>query len=246
MQYDAEFCRQMRVSDSEKDDCLALISDIIYLATSARNYGLLSLGKEAEESESFLLRKGLELALDGVKSETARTILELYIFSADYKGKELLERCIILEGVIAILEGMHPKLLKELLLSFLGESSHDVYKEEFDIEEIEKLKGYLKSVEDKPAASESGVEMGNLLEPLNNQAIKQFLQTISIEDLAKVMSDLDGKAQVKLFNKLTKRGAFLLLDAIEHHDSFEAQEMEEAHEKVVVILNDLQNQASLQ
>lgn len=246
MQYDAEFCRQMRVSDSEKDDCLALISDIIYLATSARNYGLLSLGKEAEESESFLLRKGLELALDGVKSETARTILELYIFSADYKGKELLERCIILEGVIGILEGIHPKLLKELLLSFLGESSHDVYKEEFDIEEIEKLEGYLKSVENKPAASESGAKMGNLLEPLNNQAIKQFLQTVSIEDLAKVMSDLDGKAQVKLFNKLPKRGAFLLLDAIEHQDSLEMQEMEEAHEKVVVILNDLQNQASLQ
>ena len=243
MQYDAEFCRQMRVSDSEKDDCLALISDIIHLATSARNYGLLSLGKEAEESESFLLRKGLELALDGVKSETARTILELYIFSANYKGKELLERCIILEGVIAILEGMHPKLLKELLLSFLGESSHDLYKEEFDIEEIEKLEGYLKSVENKPAASESGAEMGNLLEPLNNQAIKQFLQTVSIEDLAKVMSDLDGKAQVKLFNKLPKRGAFLLLDAIEHHDSLEAQEMEEAHEKVVAIINELHSQA---
>jgi flagellar motor switch protein FliG len=141
---------------------------------------------------------------------------------------------------------MHPKLLKELLLSFLGENSHDVYKEEFDIEEIEKLEGYLKSVENKPAASESGAEMGNLLEPLNNQAIKQFLQTVSIEDLAKVMSDLDGKAQVKLFNKLPKRGAFSLLDAIEHHDSLEAQEMEEAHEKIVVILNDLQNQASLQ
>jgi hypothetical protein len=246
MQYDAEFCRQMRVSDSEKDDCLALISDIIYLATSARNYGLLSLGKEAEESESFLLRKGLELALDGVKSETARTILELYIFSADYKGKELLERCIILEGVIAILEGMHPKLLKELLLSFLGESSHDVYKEEFDIEEIEKLEAYLKSVEEKPAASKSAAELGNLLEPLNNETIKQFLQTISIDDLAKVISDLEGRFQIKLFNRLPKRGAFLVLDAIEQHSSLEVQEMEEAHEKVVAIINELHHQTYLQ
>jgi hypothetical protein len=72
------------------------------------------------------------LALDGVKGQTARTILELYIFTADDKGKDLLERRIILEGVIGILEGMHPKLLKELLLCFLGESGHAIYEEEYE------------------------------------------------------------------------------------------------------------------
>ena len=127
MNYDAEFCQQIRVSEDAKRQCLALVSEILFLATKARNYGLLSLGKEAEESASFLLRKGLQLALDGVKSHTARTILELYIFTGDYTGKDLLERCIILEGVMGVLEGMHPKLLKELLLSFLGESGHTMY-----------------------------------------------------------------------------------------------------------------------
>ncbi|MGD9235393.1 MAG: FliG C-terminal domain-containing protein [Desulfobacterales bacterium] len=245
MHYDAEFCRQMRISDSEKDDCLTLVSDIIYLATSARNYGLLSLGKAAEESESFLLRKGLELALDGVISTTARTILELYIFSADYTGKALLERCIILEGVIGIMEGAHPKLLKELLLSFLGESGHDVYKKEFDIEEIEKLEAYLKDVEKKPAASDSASKLGKLLGPLNNAALKQFLQTINIDELAKVIADLPGEVQIRLFNSLPKRGAFLVVDAIEHQGALEAQEIEEAHEKVVAIINELHTQAYL-
>ena len=79
MNYDAEFCQQMRVSEDEKRQCLALVSEILTLATKGRNFGLLSLGKEAEESSSFLLRKGLQLALDGVKSHTARIILELYI-----------------------------------------------------------------------------------------------------------------------------------------------------------------------
>lgn len=116
MNYDAEFYQQIRVSEDEKRECLALVSEILALATRGRNFGLLSLGKEAENSSPFLLRKGLQLALDGVKSHTARTILELYIFTGDYTGKELLERCIILEGVLGILDGMHPKLLKELLL----------------------------------------------------------------------------------------------------------------------------------
>ena len=132
MNYDAQFCQQIRVSEGDKRQCLALISKILLLANNARNYGLLSLGKEAEESTSFLLGKGLQLALDGVKPHTARMILELYIFTGDYTGKDLLERCIILEGVMGILEGMHPKLLKELLLSFLGESGHSMYKEGFE------------------------------------------------------------------------------------------------------------------
>lgn len=245
MQYDAEFCRQMRVSDSDKDDCLALISEIIYLANSARNYGLLSLGKAAEENESFLLRKGLALALDGVKSSTARTILELYIFSADYTGKDLLERCITLEGVIGILEGMHPKLLKELLLSFLGEAGHDSYKEEFDIEEIEKLDAYLKRVENKPAASESSAELSRLLQSHNPAVTKQFLQVINIEDLSKVINHLSGDIQIKLFNSLPERGAFLMLDAIEQQNPLDDAEQEEAIEKVVAIINELHHQTCL-
>ena len=158
MNYDAEFCQQIRVTEDEKRECLALISEILYLATSARNYGLLSLGKEAEGNSSFLLRKGLQLALDGVKSQTARTVLELYIFTADYIGKDLLERCIILEGVIGILEGMHPKLLRELLVSFLGESGHGIYKDEYEPLEKEKLDGYLNKVKGQAAASQSAAD----------------------------------------------------------------------------------------
>jgi flagellar motor component MotA len=90
MNYDAEFCQQIRVSEAEKRPSFALISEILALATKGRNFGLLSLGKEAEENSSFLLGKGLQLALDGVKSHTARTILELYILTGNYTGKELL------------------------------------------------------------------------------------------------------------------------------------------------------------
>jgi hypothetical protein len=44
---------------------------------------------------------------------------------------------------------------------------------------------------------------------------------------------------------LPKRGAFLVVDAIEHQGALEAQEIEEAHEKVVAIINELHTQAYL-
>ena len=245
MNYDAEFCQQIRVSKEDKRQCLALISKILFLATNARNYGLLSLGQEAEESTSFLLGKGLQLAMDGVKSHTARTILELYIFTGDYSGKDLLGRCIILEGVMGILEGMHPKLLKELLLSFLGESGHSMYKEEFEAREKEKLKPYLQKIEEKPAASDSSAKLGNVIARLNGKAIKQFLQIINIEDLAKAIKDMDGKVQIKVFNHLPERGASLLLESVEKMDSIEPHETLQAQNKVVAIISEMRDQGRI-
>ena len=245
MNYDNEFCQQIRVSEDAKRQCLDLISEILFLATNARNYGMLSLGKEAEENASFLLRKGLQLALDGVKSHTARTILELYIGTGNYTGKDLLQCCIILEGVMGILEGMHPKLLKELLLSFLGESGHNMYKEEFEAREKEKLDLYLQKIEEKPAASSSSAKLGNVIARLNGQVIKQFLQIINIDDLAKAIKEMDGKVQIKLFNHLPERSASLLLESMEQTDSIDPQEILAAQNKVVAAISELKNQGRI-
>ncbi len=245
MNYDAEFCQQIRVNEDAKRQCLDLISEILFLANKARSYGLLSLGKEAEENDSFLLSKGLQLALDGVKSHTARTILELYIFTGDYTGKDLLQRCIILEGVMGILEGMHPKLLKELLLSFLGEPGHNMYKEAFEAKEREKLDLYLQKIEEKPAASSSSAKLGKIIARLNGQVIKQFLQIINIDDLAKAIKDMEGKVQIKLFNHLPERSASLLLESIEQTDSIEPHEILDAQNKVVAAISGLKNQGQI-
>ena len=245
MNYDAEFCQQIRVSEDEKRQCFERISEILSLATKGRNFGLLSLGKEAEESSSFLMRKGLQLALDGVKIQRARTILELYIHTGNYTGKELLERCIILEGVLGILEGMHPKLLKELLLSFLGETGHTIYKEEFEASEKKKLRSYLQEIEKKPAATNSAAKLGSIIVKLNEKAIKHFLQIIHIEDLAKTAKDMDGKAQIKIFNHLPGRSASLLFEAIEQMDSVEPGKIVEAQNKFVAIMSELREQGRI-
>jgi len=238
MNYDAEFCRQIRVSEDVKRQCLGLVSEILQLATKARNYGLLSLGKEAEESPSFLLRKGLQLALDGVKSNTARLVLELYILTGDYTGKDLLERCIILEGV-------HPKLLKEVLLAFLGESEHVMLKEEFEARERQKLESHLKKIIKKPAASDSSAKLGKIIAGLNHKKLKGFLQTINIEDLAKAIKNMEGKVQIKLFNHLPERSSASLLEALERVDTIEHHEIREAQHKVVAILTELKDQGRI-
>ena len=241
MEYDVEFCQQIRVNDDEKRQCLTLISEILSLANKGRNFGLLSLGKEAEESSSFLLRKGLELALDGVKGHTARMIMELYIHTGDYTGKELLQRCIILEGVIGILDGMHPKLLKEILLSFLGEAGHTIFRAEFEAKDKEKLLAYLKKIEKIPAAGNSSAKLGKYIARLDKKTMKRFLQIINMDDLAKTIKDMNGKVQIKVFKHLKERSGLLLLEAIEQLDSVEHDEIVESQNKAIAIMAELKD-----
>ena len=54
--------------------------------------------------------------------------------------------------------------------------------------------------------------------------------------------ELDGGLQIKLFNNLPERGAFLLLDTVERLDSVQPLEVQEAQEKVTAILAELKDQ----
>ena len=137
MIYDWEFRERSHCSDAEKDECMTVISEILSLAIKARHLGLLTLVKDIEETKSFLLKKGIQLIVDGVKPQTVRTILEFYILTGDYRGKELLERCLILEGVLAILEGVHPKVIKEIMLALVGEDGYEAFESKLETKNAE-------------------------------------------------------------------------------------------------------------
>jgi chemotaxis protein MotA len=87
MQYDWYFGQKSKSSDAEKRQCMNLVHDLINLSMMARRNGLLSLIQVAEETHSFLLKKGLQLIVDGVAPQLVRNVLESYIVSGDYEGK---------------------------------------------------------------------------------------------------------------------------------------------------------------
>ena len=236
MEYNWQFSQKSKCSNIEKQECLKLVAELIALSKVARRNGLLSLVPFAEKSSSFLLRKGLQLVVDGVNPQVTREILESYILSGDYIGKELLERCIILEGLAAIQKGLHPKVAKEFLLSFLGEESHAIFEEEFDGRDRDTLKMYLQKLEATAAPKESRLD--NIITKLKNDQIEQFLMEINTGDLAKVLKNLGGQAQIRLFNNLSQKAASALVDVLDELDSMDEAEMKEARDIALDILSD--------
>lgn len=242
MKYDWEFSERIQCNDAEKKECMALVAEIVSMANKAKRNGLLSLLQEAEETRYFLLRKGLQLVLEGVNPQMVETTLQNYILSGKYHGKELLERSIIAEGVLSIQNGVNPTIIKELLLSLFSEASYEAYELEFGDGKNERLKAFFNKIEKFRAATPLGSKLGHTLLQLDDQSIQQCLKEISTVDLARALKGIEGKAQIKVFKNLPKRSAAILQETVEHLDLMRKSEMSEAQEKLLLVISELEKQ----
>ena len=125
---------------------MTLVAEMIVMATKAKRNGPLSLVQEAEEKPYFLLRKGLQLALEGVNPQMVETTLQYYILAGKHLGKEFLQPCIIVQGVLSIQNVVNPTIIKELLHSLFGKNSYEIYKQEFGDAKIDRLKAFFKKI----------------------------------------------------------------------------------------------------
>jgi hypothetical protein len=245
MEYDLEFARKLECSEDDKRDCLKLVENLLSLSKKARTYGMLSLAKEAEENSSFLLTKGIQLATDGAKPHVVRSILEFYILSGNYVGKELLERCLILEGIVAIQEGLHPKLLKELLLSFFGEEDYEIFENELNETSKPSLTEYLGKIKNTQAGSENAKKLSNYILKLNDGAIEELLKELDTSNLAKAIQNMSGDAQLKIFKKMQRKGALLLKETLEQMEPQSKNQITEAQEGLVKTLSELKKKGHI-
>ena len=240
MEYGWQFSQKIKCSLEDKQQCMKLIVDLVDLSVMARRNGLLSLIQVAEQRSSFLLSKGLQLVVDGVNPQIVRETMENYIISGDYAGKELLERCIILEGVTAIQQGFHPKVTKEFLLSFLGEDSYELYQKEYEGGNGDSLELYLKEIEDTQASSPKGSQLDQFILDMNDEAVERFLMEINTGDLAKLLKGMGGQTQIKIFSNLSKKAAYGLKDSLDDLESIEEAELAEVQDMVLDIIMELQ------
>lgn len=123
-------------TESEKKELMPLVQNLVAMSFLARRFGLLALEDYADDRSvqmPFLLRKGLQLLVDGYEFDDIARIFDNYIESGAFVGKELLERLIIREAVRLIQDGTNPRLMCETMVSFFGESFVNF---ELDVEDL--------------------------------------------------------------------------------------------------------------
>jgi hypothetical protein len=245
MQYDWEFARRIRCTSSEKAKCLPLVLELVKLAKKARSYGLLSLLDEAESETHVLLRKGLQLIVDGEKPSIVNEILTIAILAGDRRGRELLEECLIQEGLSGIQEGHNPKTIKETLLAFLGEENARIYEVQYEASPLADMEAFLHEMEMAKSSTPESSELDQTLKDLDDEAIQLCLREITTVDLARALQGLSAAIHRRVFEVLPKRGASTLKDVMEQSGEAAPMEIAEAHAKIRSILSDLNDRGAI-
>ncbi|MBI5577624.1 MAG: hypothetical protein HY895_00600 [Deltaproteobacteria bacterium] len=239
MDYGWIFSRKIRCSSEDKRQCLGLVGEVITLANKARDFGLMSLVDYMDQCPNYFLKKGLQLIVDGEKPQAVREVLELYILAGGYRGKDLLERCVILEGLMGIQNGLSPKRLTELLLSFFGEEGAQLYAAQFTDSSPGDMESFLRGLERANLSPDPTDGLNATMGRLNDEEIQHCLREVGTMDLAKVFKGFSPEIQLRVFNNLPQRGATFLREVIERMEAVIPADAAEAQERIAAILSDL-------
>jgi hypothetical protein len=239
MIYDWALARRIRCSKQDRRNCLQLVSEILVLAKKARSLGLLSLIETIDTCPRPFLKKGLQLVVDGERPHAVREILEISILAGGFRGRELLERCMILEGLMTIQAGLNPHSIKQLLLSFLEKELSLTYEAQFESRSGEDWKSLFKALQPAQPSCPAPSSLNLLLNSLSDESIQECLKEINANDLAKTFKQMNAKTQKRIFNALPKRAAAFLRETLEQMEHVPPLELAEAQERVEAVLKDL-------
>lgn len=99
-------------------DLKPVIDVLVGLSEKARREGLLALEDDLDNLEDPLLKFGLLLVVDGTDPEIISAALVNCL--AAVEPDRLLSAVVIIEGVLAIQEGVNPRTMRALLGAYLG------------------------------------------------------------------------------------------------------------------------------
>ncbi|WP_432666620.1 helix-turn-helix domain-containing protein [Wukongibacter baidiensis] len=232
---------RIKCTNEEKENCLNLLEQIVELSHNAHKKGLLALEDDTQDITSTFFKKALQLLLYGTEPVLLREILENYIVIGNFTGKELLERILILEGILDIQLGEYPWIIREKLGSYFGEDYIDNINKYFNIldDDGTRLDEFVDLIRDvKPASSETYL-LDKELEKMNGRSVQRLLREVDISLLVIGMKGASGKIQIKIINNLSKMSKVILLEFLELIDSVNTPQIVDAQNNIIEIVKKL-------
>lgn len=122
MLFDFWVSSRMELSFEGRRVCLETVRTIAELAEKAGKNGISALEDEMEALDNIFFKTAVRLLVDGMREDEIRKILQNYIITGNFRGRELFRRILIMEGILAIQHGYNSRfIVYELLASYFGE-----------------------------------------------------------------------------------------------------------------------------
>lgn len=233
--FDYAVYEKMTCRDEEKRKCIPLIDFILKLSEKARNNGLLALETSAE-GHGFFFRKTLELVLGGVEPVNIRNMMSNYILTGNYKGLDLLERVLTLEGLLAIQGGEHPMLLSERLLSWLGEElSQEVEalilkpyrpQEQF-------VDNFIENVKHKKPMATSTALLEDPVARMDYRSLQRILRDVTVEDITCALMGAGGNTITRILECLPVKTKAVVINGLDTGSLLSPQIIVDAQNRII-------------
>ena len=240
MFYDWSFSDRIKCTDKEKDKCLNTVYRLLAFSNAARKEGILSLEIYLDEPitdpeiPSAFIRKALRLIIDGTDPVNARRILELSIISSGAAGKSLLDKCLVLEGILSIQSGDNPGITEEILIAMLGEDYGDKLRKYVQ----EKNEKYIEKIKDDKIYSDETALLEKLLKFSDND-IRRILREIDITELARGLAGASGVTKCKIFDNIPVRVKSILIEELQSLEMISIDDIAVSQKKIINVLEKL-------
>lgn len=212
---------RMSVSLEGKKECLETAKIIMEMVVKVRERGILALEDDIQSTDSMFLKTALQLTVDGLKQEEIRKVLENWIVAGNYRGRMLLKRILIMEGMIAIQQGCNPAYIYNLMASYFGEDFFPKYKEYLNYNEIVKsihgltvdeFFGKIKGREDFKFGLDAfnGIE---ILGTFDDMAIQILVRETNFNDLIVALKGSSENVIGKFLSNMSKRNSEMTMES---------------------------------
>ncbi len=248
--YDLIIGHKLQCTNIEKRECLDTLNKLLKFSKITRKEGLLALEQEIEKQESLFMKKALMFISEGVDPANIRSILQNYIVVGDYRGKALLERILIMEGILLIQAGEKPVMIKEKLSSYFGEDFIPEMMRYFkdDLSMDEKIKLYCEEIKElEPCFNEDSfvVEFENTILGLDDRSMQRLLRDMDIDDVINVMCGASGKLQMRFLNNISKIVALTVINEVSERKPLRKDYLHRAQECILNMIGILKDRGEL-
>lgn len=237
-----DLSNRIKCTENEKDECLELLSKILFFSQKAHKYGLLSLESEIDKCEDLFMEKGIQFIISGINPNYIKEILGTYIIVGNFTGKELLKRVIILEGILGIQRGESDYIIRERLSAYFGEDYLNKLKEYFgtDAENINnKIKTYFQKVKSKSPISSKTYLLEETIKNMDNRSIQRALRDIDVNDIVNALTGASGNVQISVLSNISKNVLLMIIDELDANTEIDNKAIVESQQKIISIIHKL-------
>ena len=246
--YDMAVYESLVCSNTEKKEALAILDKLLELSGTARKCGLLALERDMDAVWPEYFKKALQLLIDGVEPETLGEILRNLAFCGNYRGKELLIRILILEGILCIQQGTHTRIIQEKLSSFFGDDFIGVIQKHLGMDAdslLDKLEAYIGRMQDKPPLARETSLLEEPLIRMDSRSLQRLLREVDSVTLAAAICGTSDKVCKKVLRHVSSKRACELIDELEISDCRDIREIAVSQEKLLETMHVLKSQGDL-